>query len=74
MTASSMQKGRKEKGAFLVANAEKGATCIVNAQTRPTMICLPVMTLKIRMGSENENESGTEGNVKEEEGMGKAGC
>ena len=44
------EKGKERKGTFSVTNVEKGATCVVNAQTRPTTICLPVMTHQNQKG------------------------
>ena len=43
-------KGKEGKGTFPVTDAEKGGTCIANAQTRPTTICLPVMTHQNQKG------------------------
>ena len=43
-------KGKERKGTFSVTNVEKGATCVVNAQTRPTTICLPAITHQIQKG------------------------
>ena len=59
-------KGKEGKSNFSCYWCRKDATCIANAQTRSIAIHI---LIKIRMGSEDKNESGSE--WKEEEGMGK---